>query len=217
MSAMLDIIGSMIIGGIILLIVLNANQVATEHAAVYSGDILVQEMLISITQVLEGEFRNMGFKVHDEALVIQTADSNHIRFLVGDPNGAGIDTIGYFVIVPESVAVADEYVKDTQNELDRFLYRRVNSGTPSAVGIVTTFNLSYYALISEDDHRLQKLSFPISEDNQRRIAAVEIELEVQNPYALFKRKDDPTFDERNALYSSSMWRQTRLTSQNLRK
>lgn len=217
MASMIDIIGSMIIGGIILLIVLNANDIAMENASIYNGDVFVQEMLLSTTQILESEFRNMGYKVDGDSLVIQKADSNEIWFLVGSPNTSTIDTIKYFVLVPESTAVNDEYVHNTQNELDRFLYRKRNSEARSAIGTVTVFRLSYFAFLSEIDSVMQKLSFPIPIDNRKRITAVEMELEVQNPYALYKRQDDPTSSTRGALYSSSMWRQTRLTSQNLRK
>jgi hypothetical protein len=214
---MIDIISSMVLGGVILMIVLNANVVIVENNSIFSGDLLVQQLLISTTQIVESEFRNMGYRVDGDSLIIQKAESTAVWFLTGNPYTASIDTIKYFILTPESVAVNDAYVQNTQNELDRFLYRQKNNESSWGVGVVTFYRLRYYALKSETDSVLKELVFPISMNDMSRITAVEIELEVQNPYALFKRTDDPTYDERNALFSSSMWRQTRLTSQNLRK
>lgn len=207
----------MIIGGIIFLIIINANNVAMENASIFGGDLLVQQLLISVTQIVESEFRNMGYKVDGDTLIIRSADSTAISFLVGDPNSSNIDTIKYFVLQPESLAINDIYVHDTQNPSDKFLYRQKNSEPAFSIGVVTFFRLTYFALISETDSVMRELSFPISADDQKRIAAVEIQLEVQNPYALYKRPGDPGYDVNQGLFSSSMWRQTRLTSQNLRK
>jgi len=45
MSALLDIIGSLLFGGTILMIILTANEIAAETQATHSGDMLVQELL----------------------------------------------------------------------------------------------------------------------------------------------------------------------------
>jgi hypothetical protein len=42
-------------------------------------------------------------------------------------------------------------------------------------------------------------------------------MEVQNPYAMMRSKEQVMGGERNALYSSSLWQQTRLASQNTRR
>ena len=42
-------------------------------------------------------------------------------------------------------------------------------------------------------------------------------MEVQNPYALYRPQGMVAAGERNALYSTSYWQQTRLASQNFRR
>jgi hypothetical protein len=162
MAVMIDIMGSMIIGGILLIIVLNANNIAMENNSIFSGDLLVQQLLISVTQILESEFRNMGYRVDGDSLIIQVADSTSIAFLVGDPYSSNIDTIKYYILEPESLAVNDEYVANTQNRYDRFLYRKKNNETAYGIGVVTHFRLHYFALLSEADSILRELTFPIS-------------------------------------------------------
>jgi hypothetical protein len=45
------------------LIIINANVVVFEGWFAYNGEMLVQEMLISTATLIEGEFRNMGYRV----------------------------------------------------------------------------------------------------------------------------------------------------------
>jgi hypothetical protein len=61
MAALLDVLISVLMGGMLLLNVLGAQDVVAEDSYVYQGDVLVQEMLITQVQYVEGEFRNMGY------------------------------------------------------------------------------------------------------------------------------------------------------------
>ncbi|MDL1893317.1 hypothetical protein FBQ87_10580, partial [Sphingobacteriales bacterium CHB3] len=81
MGAMIDLIASTLLGGALLLIVLNANDIAVEAQSIHSGDVLVQEMLVSTVRLIEGEFRNMGFGVPDEMTTVLHAAPSHISFL----------------------------------------------------------------------------------------------------------------------------------------
>jgi hypothetical protein len=99
----------------------------------------------------------------------------------------------------------------TQNELDRPLYRRVNHDEPKVVGSVTTFAFRYLTRSGE------VLATPVISTRLSEIHSVEITVEVQNPYAMMRDKGSVQQGERDALYSSSLWQQTRLASQNTRR
>lgn len=205
MSTLLDVLFSMVLGGVILTIVLGASEIASENQSVYNGDMLVQELLVSTAQLIESEFRNMGYGVPENEASIIAADSHYIAFLVDlDRNGGTIDTIRYFLGDTTELA-------HTPNELDRFLHRNVNGGTPRQVGVVTTFTLKYIARSGE------VLPIPVPQDRLTEIHVVEVTMEVQNPYAILRRAGEVMPGERNALYSSSLWQQTRLASQNTRR
>jgi hypothetical protein len=76
--------------------------------------------------------------------------------------------------------------------------------------VVTRFHLDYI------NSEFETIPFPITSDSvQRTIQEVEITLEVQNPEAQFRAVDSVATGERNALYSSALWKQTRLAIQNL--
>ncbi len=204
MQLLLDYIGSVIIGAALLMIVLNANEMVSETQSVYNGDMLVQEMLVQTAHLLEGEFRNMGLGVPEESNSILNADTSSMRFLYDIDRNGTPDTIQYFAGKPEEML-------GTQNELDRPLYRKVNSGARHAVGVVTVFHLRYLTRLVED------IPTPVAVARLGEIHSVEITMEVQNPYAVIR--SDGTLDkgQRNVLYSSSLWQQTRLASQNSRR
>jgi hypothetical protein len=204
MSALFDVIASMLFGGTLFMIVLSANDIAAENQSTYNGDMMVQEMLTSTAQLVEGEVRNMGFGVPDNQRTITLADSTSINFLSDLNRDGNIDTIKY------SLGSTDELL-DTQNEMDRFLKRKVNNGTIMNVGAVTTFKLQYLTSGGE------VIPTPVPWDRLTEIHVVEVTMEVQNPYAPYRDAAMVKTGERNALYSSSLWQQTRLASQNSRR
>ncbi len=205
MAAFLDVIMSMIFGSTLFLIVLGANDIAAETQTVYSNDMLVQEMLTGTVQMLEGEFRNMGCGLGQLQSTVLYADTGRISFLSDlGRDGGTIDTITY--VVGDTTGLLD-----TQNEMDRYLYRRVNNEPVLRVGVVTLFRLTYFTQTGE------VLPTPVPADRRSEIYSIEVTVEVQNPYAPYRAAEMVQTGERNALYSSSLWQQTRLASQNLRR
>lgn len=205
MATFLDVIFSFVLGGMLLVIILTATDISGENAAIFNGDVFVQEMLVSVAQIVEGEIRNMGYNVPDSIATVISARDSSIAFLMDLGLDGTIDTVRYYTgSVSEMV--------HTQNDSDRFLYRRVNSSSPSVVGVVTRFRVRYFR-----QGMLDTLAAPVAASDLRSIKVVEVTLEVQNPYALYRKQSQVAPGERNALFSSSLWRQTRLASQNLRR
>jgi hypothetical protein len=205
MGTIIDLLGSMIFGGALLMIALDANSAARETQDKYAGDLYVQRALTEVVSGVESEFRNMGFGVPDTAATIVDAKPESITFVYNvDGTGAGVDTVRYYVGTVSELA-------STQNELDRPLYRTQNGGAPSMVGVVTIFNLKYI------DYNKAVMTPPISAVNLKSIQTIEITLEVQNPYASYRTAGTVQSGERNALYSSSLWQQTPLASQNFKR
>lgn len=208
MSVILDIISSMMIGGIILLIVFNANIITTESWMSMNNTMLVQEMLVSTTSLLEGELRNMGYNVTPENLVVIEAQDTSIKFLSdlnrpGQPGFGTPDELHYYLGPPGEV--------NFMNQKVRKLYRRVNQKTPAAIGFVTKFSLHY---------RTQSgvlLTTPVIPSELSMVYEVEIEIEVQNPHGIYRDPSIVKAGEEEAMYSTSYWRLSRLASRNLRR
>lgn len=223
MAALLDIILAFSLGGFLLIIIFNAYDISSTQTHVLNGDMLVQQMLVSLTQFLEGEFRNMGYRVAVDDTAIAFARDSAIFFWSDVDNNGVVDFVRYYAGPISDLA-------STQNDSDRLLYRRVNAEPRFSVGSVTRFSLQYFSQGQIDTFIppppgqtqwiIKRSSGTFTEDDAfidyREFKVIQLSLEVQNPYALYKRRDDPTAG-REALYSSSMWRQTRLASQNLRR
>lgn len=202
MGAVLDIVMSVMLGGVLLLIIMTATDVAAENVATTYGDRYVQEALLSITQQLEGDFRNMGFGVPDTQRIVTYADSSRISFRSDLRPFGTVDTVSYWVGNVAELA-------STTNELDRFLYRRQGNGAAQPVGIITDFRLRYIS------REFKVIPLPMADSMKSRIHNVEISIEVQNPQALHRTRGSVGTGEREALYSSIAWKQTRLVLQNL--
>jgi hypothetical protein len=202
MATIMDIILSTMLGGTLLLITLTTNEIASESASMQHGDVYVQESMIALSRTVESELRNMGFGVADTGQVITQADSTSITYLVDLQKTGKIDTVRFF-LGPTTDLLS------TPNELDRFLYRQEIGKVREEIGIVTRFRFRYLKRNGDS------LTVPVGSGDLKKIHEVETTMEVQNPFALQRQK--LAEGERDALYSTALWKQTRLAAQNLKR
>ncbi|MFZ0389782.1 MAG: hypothetical protein WAN36_04935 [Calditrichia bacterium] len=200
MLFLLDVIGSNIIGGTLLIIALTLLNTSTKYFYSHSDDLIVQQNLTSITHTLEYDLKKMGFGLPENEQVIKQADSTHISYLGDIDRDGTADTLEFYV-GPYSE------LSHTQNPNDRFLYRKINS-SPSAgfmMGVVTEFKFDYL----DQDGILLDTSIP---GNMLAIKMIRITLQVENT-SVYGNDPNPQADE----YRTAFWQQTRLVSRNLRR
>ncbi len=198
-SDILDLAGSILIGGLIMLILFRMNDAAVENVYNNGGELSLQQNLAITAKVLEDDFRKIGYcadwkKIPDPSKSILLADSNRIRFLTDVDKGSGpdgiVDTILY------AVGPTSE-LSQTPNPRDRFLYRIVNGETPRGINLgVTQFKIIYFDALGDT------IDFPIAVPSQ--VYTLEINLTVENTAGY------------NEKYSSAFWRQIRLVARNLK-
>jgi len=194
-SSLIDVLGATIVGGLLLLILWRLDDSAVENTYVYSSELTVQENLVSVVQLLEYDFRKIGYsadwkKIPDPSKAIIMADSNAIKFETDINNDGNVDTL-YYYLGPKSE------LSNTPNPNDRLLYRVVNNETPRSANLgIVQFNLIYFDALG------RKLNFPITQPGE--IYTIEINITVENPAA---------YDNN---YSTAFWRQIRLAARNLR-
>ncbi len=195
MSTILDILASVIMGGLLLTTVLRLSDSAAEKNYNYSGELSLQQNLVTIAQIMEYDFRKMGYckiweNFPDPTKAIAYADTSSIKFYADIDNDGNIDSVSYY-LGPVSE------LSGTPNPRDRFLYRVVNIEAPSGVNLgVTQFHLVYFDALGDT------LSWPITQPSL--INSYEINIRVESVYA---------YEEK---YSSAFWRQIRLVARNLR-
>lgn len=221
-AVLLDIAGSIVVGGYLLLMLFGMNNNAVQNTYNFSGELTVQENLVAVVDVLEYDFRKIGYCEDPLALpkpeenAILYADTSEIIFLtdlmIGPDYDVGdgiVDTIRYRL-------GSNTELPGTPNPDDRKLYRVVN-GNPS-VGVnlgLTYFKFRYFrdsltasgsttlAEILPGD--LPKIYVP---GTPTGITAMQIDVKVENTSA---------YDADNNAYRHAFWRQLRLSSRNLKR
>ena len=197
MSVILDLLISIIFGGILTLLVLNSKDVAHESLQETHAGMLVQEELTSVIQELEGEFRNAGSGVPATVAPVVRAESTAITFLADlDGDRSAADTVSY------ELGKTDEML-GTPNPVDRPLYRTVNSQR-LLNGSLTVLLFRYF------DVGGSQIPSPVPNHRLAEIHTVEVTAETQNSMGFNNQSGQQ-------LYPASMWQQTRLASRNYRR
>ena len=194
-TTLLDILGSIIIGGILMTIAWRLSDAATEKTYNNSGELALQQNLATVAQIIEWDFRKIGYcadwnKLPDPTKAILYADTSSIKFLTDIDADGTLDSI-YYYLGPTSE------LSETENPRDRVLYRVVDKETPVKSNLgVTRFYLVYFDALGDSVH------LPVS--NYGIIASIEINVVVENVAA---------YDQK---YSSAYWRQIRMVARNLK-
>jgi hypothetical protein len=194
-STIMDIMGSMIIGGILLTITLRLNDSATGKTYNNSAELSLQENMATVAQIVETDFRKIGYcadwnKFPDPSKAVVYADETSIKFLTDIDLDTNMDSINYYL-------GSTSELLSTPNPRDRILYRVVNTETPMPSNLgVTQFRLVYFDALGDT------LSPPITSPGL--ITSIEINLTVESVAAY------------DTAYSSAFWRQIRLVARNLK-
>ncbi len=194
-STLIDLLGSTVIGGMLLLILLRVNDSAVKNTYTYGGELIVQQNLVDAVELLEYDFKKIGYcknwqAIPDPSKSILTADSNSISFLTDVDSDGNVDTLHYY-----TGSVDD--LSSTPNPRDRILYRVVNSETPGGSNLgITQFKIRYYNSLGNE------LPCPVTVPGE--INTMQIDIKVEN-YAAYDNE-----------YSTIFWRQIRMAARNLR-
>ena len=211
-APLLDILGSIVIGGTILLVLLRMNDASVENHYLNSGEFVVQANLISIVELLESDLRKIGYcedwnNLPDPTISITEATKNSITFLtdVGisetQPTGDGtVDVLRYWIGSPQ-----DSEVSGTPNPKDVMLYRQVNNETPLSANLgLTQFDLTYF-----DAHGEEITSIPSTPP--LGIITLQIDITVENTAAYGDEESGDVYSKDK----SAFWRQIRLAAPSL--
>jgi hypothetical protein len=173
-SDMIDLAGSMLIGGLMMLLIFRMSDSAAENVYNNGGELILQRNLAATAEVLEADFRKIGYcsdwsKIPDPSKSILQADSTSIKFLTDVDSDGDVDTMQYFAGSPSDLV-------QTANPRDRLLYRVINNETPAGVNLgVTQFKLAYFNALGDT------LNLPISMPSE--IYTMEINITVENTEA----------------------------------
>jgi len=208
-ATLIDILGSTMIGGTILLILFKMNDSSVENHYLNSGELIVQSNLISVVELFEHDLRKIGYckdweKLPDPTIAILEATDTSITFLTdvapdaSTPLGDGnVDTLKYWIGSP----YAQEVLK-TPNPRDRMLYRQVNKNEPLSANLgLTQFDMTYFDALGNKITSLPS-SPPLG------IITMQIDITVENTAAYGDEAETDVYSKDR----SAFWRQIRLAA-----
>lgn len=193
-NVILDIVGSILVGGLVLLMMFRLNAQATSNLYNNSSELNIQLAMTSVVHVMENDFRKIGYckdwnEISDPTQAIIYADTSNIKFLTDVDNDGNVDTLSYY-LGPTSE------LSNTANPRDRLLYRVVNSETPKSSDVgITVFKLTYFDALGN------LLSTPVNPPGL--IHTIQIDIQVENSEPI------------DSVYTTAFWRQIKLSSKNL--
>lgn len=206
-QVLLDIVGSVIIGGLLLMTLQRFNNENVANNYKYAGELVVQKNLVEIVKLIEYDFRKIGYSADyahmpDRAKSILRADTSTIWFLTDLPTdttssyGDGVlDTVKY------SLGATSE-LTSTPNPNDRKLYRQVNNSARTTANLgLTQFKLTYF---DANDTKMTGMSATMPALGYG-IKEIMIDVAVENSSA---------YDNDYSYQNRALWRQIRLSLRN---
>ena len=136
MSYLLDIVGSSIIAGLVvlMLLTLNINNSATSNDILFTT--LEQKKITDVTELIEYDFYKLGYCISGEK--ISVADSNEIMFYTDIDNNNLTDSIHYYLGETTDLSY-------TSNPNDKPLHRNRNDQDSLSTQFpVADFQLTYF-------------------------------------------------------------------------
>jgi len=206
-STLLDILGAMLIGGLMLLTINTMNKSTAETSSNFHSDLIAQQNLVSIVQLIEHDFTRIGYCEDVDSILnpqemITEADSTSITFwtdLATDASefrGDGIKEKLTYELGPDIIG--------TPNPDDKILYRYKEGTTKDASNLgITKFALTYY------DNMKNELTHPI---DPTLIASIQIDLRVEDCYGYDSDNTEKTHEE---IFPTVFWRQIRMATKNI--
>ena len=198
-STLFDILGSVLIGGLLMLMVITVNGNLTKTNYQFGSEMTVQRNLVTIVTMIEQDFRRIGYcaiplKFPDPTKAIISATQTSIQF-IGDYNADGnLDTISYWLGDTASANF-------TKNPNDKLLYKKIGNKPTLSYNLgVCMFNFTYFNVLAES------LAFPITipPNTPSGIYMFRLSVLLQSPEAY------------DTTYQYAYWRQLRLSAINLK-
>lgn len=198
-STLIDILGAMLIGSILMLNTVRVFHETNDHSWIYASESIVQTNLVDVTTLIERDFLRIGYQQGAENLAhvvnaIEVADRNRIVFRADMDNNGSLERVEYSAGNPKDLGM-------TINPADVPFIRRINGvGDAATTYGVVEFTLEYFNYIGE------QLSTPVN--NRGEIATISITIACENPDF-----SDSEYAEFNA---KAFYKQMRLAIPNLR-
>ena len=151
MTTILDLIGSAVIGSIVILLMLHLNMYSTDIKFSSDSELRLQQGAKTLADILSYDLRKVGFRKSGTAMI--TAQPKKISFYSDIDSNGVVDIVTY--------QLSDSLlVNNTTNPRDKILYRIVNNDTSKgpSLGLVD-LNFEYRNLKGDITANLDSIKY----------------------------------------------------------
>jgi hypothetical protein len=215
-SSILDIIGSIIVGGVLMLMIVNIRGTMTSTDYRQAEEYSIQANTTTLVKMIEDDFRRIAYCANpinynqlSGLACILYGSPDSIVFLADINNDGYLDTVRY-----GTGPTNDPSVSSTPNPRDMPIYRNVtttggtlpySTGTTPLLLGVTQFSLQYFAQNLTGTSKIDTLATPVNSNSG--VWEIQLTLRLENMYS---------FDTLSSSFTYAYWRQMRLSSENLK-
>jgi hypothetical protein len=166
MNVLLDIFGSTIFVGILIITILtvNNNIVMSNYKSISTYEI--QTQAVQLGRILEYDIYKMGYSISNPSLRVLGADTSYLQFKADLADNGTINTVTYQL---------GNSISTTINPRDKQLSRVVDGTTLFISYNATKFFLTYY------DSAMTKLATPLSAANLLKVRTIKVKLQLETP------------------------------------
>lgn len=166
MAALLDVIGSFVLGGMILIMSTKLNFVMSDNSQQSNMELATQENCVVVSKMLEVDLSKIGYRSASNA-PIKIGDSTKIKFYADIDDNGTVDSVIY-----STGPMATGYA--STNPRHMLLYRTWNNKTTAMNVGLTRFKIIYYDSLGAEATQLNKIrSMKVSMDLESVLPSVD--------------------------------------------
>ncbi len=182
MNTMLDILGSFVLGGLVIMLLVQVDSTTRTYNYQKQFDMLNQERIIGTNDAVQDDFYKIGYRIKGSKIIL--ADSVGIKFYTDYNNDGIVDTVRYYLGSKGALA-------NTVNPQDMPLFKTVNGGKQIFIEAVTNFKLIYF------DSSGTALTYAslLNQSSRNTVKCIQVRIDCQSP--------EPIDD----VYQSISWQQ----------
>jgi hypothetical protein len=172
MATWLDIIGSVLIGTLIIFLIMKLNYQVSTNSTEISSNGMVQSYLTTISTVMENDLYKIGYRISSPNK-LNNASLNQFSFMEDFNNDGTPDSVRYYL-------GDTTQARKTKNPNDKPLYRMFNGSNTLKGYFVRDCNFTYYDS-SGSQISYTNLSNP---DTLKKIRLVKVYIKCESPYLI---------------------------------
>jgi hypothetical protein len=170
-----DIVGSIIIGSLVLFVIVKMNYRISTNSTEITSNGMVQSYLTTISTVMENDLYKIGYRVTG-SVKLNIADSNQISYNAFVNNDGSPSDLTHSIKYYLGTVSSSKY---GANPNDKPLLKVFDTNLPISKGVVRDCHFTYY---DSTGRAILSYSNPTNPDTLSKVRVIKVYLKCESPY-----------------------------------